>query len=193
LAQLYQLTGDVAKASAAFRQVSRYNPPYKMDFNAKINAAGMFSGEGDPEKLKKGLRKMLRDEKNLEFRDQIYFALANIFYKQGDYEQAIENYRKSVSSSVDNDYQLALSSVTLADIYFKGQKYSDAQAYYDSAMLVIDEEYPNFQILNDRYHSLTRLVENLTVVEVQDSLQKVARMPEAERNALINKWIENLK
>jgi predicted Zn-dependent protease len=193
LAQLFQQVGDITKASAAFRQVSRYNPPFKMDFNARINAAGMFSGEGDPEKLKKGLRKMLRDEKNLEFRDQIYFALANIYFKQGDPEQAIENYRKSVSSSVDNNYQRALSSITLADIYFKGQKYRDAQAYYDSAMLVINEEYPNYDILNDRYNSLSRLVENLTVVEVQDSLQKLAGMPEAERNTLINKWIDNLK
>jgi tetratricopeptide (TPR) repeat protein len=189
LAQLYQETGDHAKASAAFRKVRRYNPPYKMDFNARINAAGMFSGEGDPEKLKKDLRKMLRDEKNLEFRDQIYFALANIFYKQGENELAIENYRKSVSSSVDNNYQRALSSVTLADIFFKGQKYKEAQMYYDSALMVINEEYPNYQKLNDRFNSLTRLVENLTVVEVQDSLQKLAAMPEAERNALINTWI----
>jgi predicted Zn-dependent protease len=193
IAQLYQQTGDEAKATAAFRQVSRYNPPFKMDFNARINAAGMFSGEGDPEKLKKGLRKMLKDEKNLEFRDQIYFALANIYFREGEFEQAIENYRKSVSSSVDNDYQLALSSITLADIYFKGQKYKDARSYYDSAMLVINEEYPGYGKINDRYTSLSRLVENLTMVEVQDSLQNLAKMSETERNALINKWIADLK
>jgi lipopolysaccharide biosynthesis regulator YciM len=193
LAQLYLQTGDNAKASEAFRRVSRYNPPFKMDFNARINAAGMFSGEGDPEKLKKDLRKMLRDEKNLEFRDQIYFALGNIFFKQGETDQAIENYRKSVSSSVDNNYQRALSSVTLADIYFKSQKYRDSHAYYDSAMMVINEEYPDYDKLNDRFISLTRLVDNLTTVEVQDSLQKLAKMPEAERNSLISKWIADLK
>ncbi len=193
IAQLYQQTGEEAKASAAYRQVSRYNQPFKMDFNARINAAGMFSGQGDPEKLKKGLRKMLRDDKNLEFRDEIYFALANIFYREGDNEQAIENYQKSVASSVDNDYQLALSSVTLADIFFKGKKYRDARNYYDSAMMVISEEYPGFDKINDRYTSLSRLVDNLTTVEVQDSLQKLAKMPESERNTLINKWIADLK
>jgi tetratricopeptide (TPR) repeat protein len=193
LAQLYQETGDNAKATQAFQRVRRYNPPYKMDFNARINAAGLFSGQGDPEKLKKDLAKMIRDEKNLEFLDQIYFALANIYYKEGEREQAIKNYRKSVSSSVNNNYQRALSSVTLADIYFKDQEYKNAQAYYDSAMMVVDEEYPNYEKLNQRYSSLSRLVENLTTVEVQDSLQRLAKMPEADRNTLINKWISELK
>ncbi len=189
LAQLYRENGDEEKARVAFLKVRRFNPPYKMAFNAWINAAGIFSGKGDPEKLKKELRKMLRDEKNLEFRDQIHFALANILYREGNREQAIENYRKSVSSSIDNTYQLALSSITLADIYFEEPNYREAQAYYDSAMIVIGEEYPDYTKLNDRFKSLTRLVENLTTVEVQDSLQKLALMPEKERDALIDKWI----
>ncbi len=193
LAQLYQETGNAAKATEAFRKVRKYNPPFKMDFNARINAAGMFTGQGDPEKLKKELRKMLRDEKNLEFRDQIYFALANLYFKEGDQQQAVENYRKSVSSSVDNTHQLALSSVTLADLYFKEQNYKEAQAYYDTAIMVIDEDYPGYNVLDQRHASLTRLVENLTVVEVQDSLQKLAGMPENERNSLIDKWIAQEK
>ena len=189
VAQLYRETGNEEKARNAFLAVRKFNPPFKMAFNAWINAAGIFSGQGDPEKTKKELRKMLRDEKNVEFRDQIYFALANILYKEGDRKAAIENYRKSVSSSVDNTYQLALSSITLADIYFEEPDYREAQAYYDSAMIVIGEEYPDYDKLNERYKSLTRLVENLTTIEVQDSLQKLALMPEKEREALIDKWI----
>ena len=189
LAQLYRETGNEEKAREAFMTVRKFNPPYKMAFNAWINAAGIFSGQGDPEKLKKELHKMLRDEKNLEFRDQIYFALANILFREGSREEAIGNYRKSVSSSIDNNYQLALSSITLADIYFEEPDYLEARAYYDSAMMVVGEEYPDYDKLNQRYRSLSRLVENLTTVEVQDSLQKLALMPEKDRDALIDKWI----
>jgi len=64
------------------------NPPYKMAFNAHINAAGTFSGIGDAEKLKKELRKMLRDKKNLEFQDQIYFAMGNILMEGRNKKQA---------------------------------------------------------------------------------------------------------
>ena len=189
LAQLYRETGNLSKASEAFLAVPKYNPPYKMAFNARINAAGLYTGETSAEELKKDLNKMLRDEKNLEFRDQIYFALANIYFREGNSTQAIENYKKSVATSVDNDYQRTQSSLTLAEIYFQDKKYRESQAYYDTAMMAMDKAYPGYQEINIRYNGLTRLVENLETVEVQDSLQNLARMSESERNALIDKWI----
>jgi tetratricopeptide (TPR) repeat protein len=97
LAQLYRETGNINQAADAFMAVTKLNPPYKMAFNARINAAGLYSGLGQSDKLKKDLNKMLRDEKNLEFRDQIYFALGNIYFKEGNTTQAIDNFAKSVA------------------------------------------------------------------------------------------------
>ncbi|MFW6290461.1 MAG: tetratricopeptide repeat protein, partial [Mariniphaga sp.] len=184
-AQLYEELGQPMQAAAAYKKVNRMNPDYRMAFNAKIKAAGAFSGEGDAEKAKKELRKMLRDKKNVEFRDQIYYALGNIFYKEGNRDVAINNYRSSVASSFNNQFQRALSAVTLAEIYFNQQNYRNAQAYYDSAMIIIDDSYPDYQNLSERYRSLTNLVENILIVEREDSLQRVAGMPETEREALI--------
>lgn len=190
LAQLYRETGNSPRAIESFEEVTRFNPSYIMAFNARINAVSLAAGQGDAEELKKDLTRMLRDEKNLEFRDQIYFALANIWFLEGNTTQAIDHYRKSVSTSTSNDFQRALSSVTLADIYFEERNYRESQAYYDTAMMVMDQGYPNYNTISIRYNGLTRLVENLVVVEVQDSLQKLALMPETQRNALIAKWIE---
>lgn len=189
LAQWYQETGNAEKASQVFRDIARKNPPYKMAFNARINAAGTFTGTGDIEKLKKELRKMLRDKKNLEFRDQIYFAMGNISMKEGKKDQAKEQYTKSASMSVDNLYQRALSCLTLAQIYFEEPEYKKAQSYYDSAMVVIDEKYPNYKQISDRHKSLTRLTDNIYAVEREDSLQRIAQMDEPSRNKLIDKWI----
>jgi len=166
------------------------NADYRMAFNAMINAAGVFSGEGDAEQLKKELRKMLRDKKNVEFRDQIYYALGNLFMKEGEKETAIENYRKSVANSFQNQYQRALSAITLGDIYFQDLNYEGAQAYYDSAMIIIDNTYPNYDSLSEKYNSLTNLVDNLLTVQREDSLQQVAQMPENEREALISNLIK---
>jgi len=190
LAQWYKETGNPEKSSQIFREISRMNPPYKMAFNARINAAGTFTGIGDVEKLKKELRKMLRDKKNLEFRDQIYFAMGNISMKEGNKEAAVDEYKKSASMSVDNMYQRALSCLTLAQIYFDELEYKKSQSYYDSAMVVIDDKYPNFQQISDRYKSLTRLTDNIYTVEREDSLQRIALMDEPSRNALIDKWIK---
>jgi tetratricopeptide (TPR) repeat protein len=184
-AQLYKEIDKPMLAAEAYRKVTRMNPDYRMAFNARINAAGVFSGEGDADRSKKTLRKMLNDKKNVEFRDQIYFAMGNIFFREGNRDVTIENYRKSVASSYNNQFQRALSSVTLADIYFEEKNYRGAQAYYDSAMIIIDNNYPGYQALAAKYRSLTNLVDNVLTVQREDSLQRIARMPENERELLI--------
>ncbi|NQU86173.1 MAG: hypothetical protein HQ541_10475, partial [Mariniphaga sp.] len=189
LAQLYEEIGNPTMASQAYAGVAKFNPPYDMAFNAKIKAAGVFTGEGDIEKIRKQLFKMLKDEKNFEYRDQIYYALGNIDFRVGDRNEAINNYRSSVASSITNSFQLAQSAITLAGLYFEDFNYRNAQAYYDTAMIVIDDNYPNFEDISARYNSLTRLVDNIFMVEREDSLQKVALMDEPDRNSLIDKLI----
>jgi len=193
LAQLYEETGDAFLASETYREVARMNPPYKMAFNARINAAEVFTGQGNAEKLKKELRQMLRDRKNVEFRDQIYFALANISKNEGNAELAKDLYIKSAATSLMNMHQRALSCLTLADLYFDEPDYMKSKAYYDSAMVVIDEKYPGYNDITERHLDLIRLVENITTVEKEDSLQRIAAMSEPERNALIDQWIRKAK
>jgi tetratricopeptide (TPR) repeat protein len=190
LAQWYQQTGNPEKASQTFREIGRMNPPYKMAFNAHISAAGTFTGTGDADQLRKELRKMLRDKKNIEYRDQIYFAMGNISMKEGNKTQAKEEYTHSASLSSDNLYQRALSCLTLAQIYFDEPEYKNAQSYYDSAMVVIDDKYPNYPQISERHKSLTRLTDNIYAVEREDSLQRIALMDEPTRNAMIDKWIQ---
>ncbi|SHJ45698.1 Tetratricopeptide repeat-containing protein [Tangfeifania diversioriginum] len=184
-AQLYEEVGKPLLAAEAYEAVTKMNPDYKMAFNAKVNAAGTFSGEGNLEENKKELRKMLRDKKNVEFRDQIYYALGNIQLTEGNRDEAIDSYRSSVATSFNNQFQRAQSAITLADLYFEDLKYREAQAYYDSAMIIIDETYPNYNSLQSKYRSLTNLTDNLMTVEREDSLQQIAQMPEMERESLI--------
>ncbi len=190
VAQLYQELDMPEEASAAYRAVTKMSPEYNMAFNAKINAAGVFSGKGDTEKVKKDLEKMLRDNKNFDFRDQIYYALGNIYFNEGNRDIAKDNYKKSVAASYQNQFQRALSAITLADIYFEDLEYRNAQAYYDSAMIIIDEDYPNYDVLSRTYKGLTNLVDNLVTVEREDSLQRIALMPEKEREALISQLMK---
>ena len=190
IAQLYQELGQNAQASEAFRAVIKMNPNYTMAFNARINSAGVFSGEGNTEDLKKELNKMLRDKKNADFRDQIYYALGNVHFREGSRDLAEEDYKMSVATSFNNQYQRALSAITLANLFYEDLNYRGSQSYYDSAMIIIDENYPDFKNVEARYRNLTNLVDNLLMVERQDSLQKIALMPEAQREALITQMME---
>ena len=190
IAQLYQEMGQNENALQAFKDVLHMNPDYTMAFNAKINSAGVFSGEGNADDLRKELNKMLRDKKNLDFRDQIYYALGNLDLKQGLRDDAKEDYKNSVAASFKNQYQRALSAITLANLHFDDLNYRGAQNYYDSAMIIIDETYPDYKNVEARYNNLTKLVDNLLTVEREDSLQKVAQMPAAEREALIARLMQ---
>jgi hypothetical protein len=68
-----------------------------------------------------------------------------------------------------------------------------AQAYYDSTMLNIDPDYPNIETIKVRAESLGRLVSNLNTISREDSLLQIAKLPDNERFAIIDKIINDLR
>jgi tetratricopeptide (TPR) repeat protein len=194
LAQIYQKEEEYYRASEYYREVIKRNPPYEMAFNAAINLAQSYDARYDESSkdIVKNLQKMLKEDKNIEYQDQIYYALADISFKDSLDSLAIKYLRLSVASSVSNDYQKAKSALKLGDIYFQVPEYQLAQAYYDTAVQVLPDDYPNKEAIELRTTYLTELVENLIVVIEQDSLQKLAAMNEEDRNTIIDKLIEKV-
>ena len=194
LGQLYEEVGEKTLAEKRYKQVTRYNPPYEMAFNARVSMAGVYElGSDNSEDLKKLLNKMLRDSKNKEYKDQIYFALGNIAFQEGDRDLAIEYYRLSVSTSVQNQYQKGFSSLTLADIYYEEPDYLNSAAYYDSAVTFLDKDFPGYTGLRSRSASLSTLVFNYNTYILQDSLQMLAALPEDQRLVIIDGIIEDVR
>lgn len=191
LSQLYLKEGQEGQAMSALKKAIRFNFNYEMVFNAKINMALAYQ-EGDAT-VEKKLKKMLRDVKNNDYQDRIYYALGNIEEKRGNEAGAIDLYWKSVRASVENDNQQALSFCKLGDYYFKERDYSQAQACYDSCMFLMDSRYEDYDKLKSLLTDLTELVTNLQTIQVQDSLQRLAALPESERNQIIDEKIEAIK
>jgi len=194
LGQLYQQMGNFAKAMEKYNQVIRMNPPYEMTFNARINMANVFEkGRGNADNIRERLFKLLADEKNVDYRDQIYYAIGNLYLNEGDKDKAIEYYKLSVASGSDNTRQKAKSYLAIADLYYKDRNYLMAQAYYDSSLTLIDEKFPDYDVINSRARSLTMLAKSLQRIAFEDSVQFVARMSENERNMFIDQIIANVK
>ncbi len=190
LAQLYQKQGQLKKASRYFAEVIKLNPPYEMAFSAKINEARCFDvSSGSTADLKKRLRKMLNDDKNIEYRDQIYYAMAEIADKEKDRERAIDYLHSSIATSTTNTYQKGMSSLKLGDIYLQLPDFKGAQAYYDTAVGLLNPEYPDYDDIVIKSKSLTGLVNDMRTIEREDSLQKIAKLDEAARS----KFLENLE
>jgi tetratricopeptide (TPR) repeat protein len=186
LAQLYEKTGDGARATAFYRNVVNMNPPYEVEFNARINIAGVFDvNSGNPREIRKELEKMLNDSKNKDYQDQIYFALGNISMKEGKEAEALGYFRKSAIAKSQNQNQKGRSYLALAGYYFKKPDYMKAGTYYDSAVYFLNQKYPDYLLIKTKSQNLNALVSQLKIIQREDSLQKVARMTETERNALI--------
>ncbi|MEN8201210.1 MAG: tetratricopeptide repeat protein [Bacteroidota bacterium] len=194
LAQLYEKTGQNELALEKYKRVTRYNPTYEMAFNARVSMAEVYeAGSASSEDLKKLLNKMLRDSKNREYKDQIYFALGNIAMEEGDREKAIEYYQLSVSTSFQNRYQKGFSSLTLAEMYYEEPDYLLSAAYYDSAVTFLNKDYPGYSGLQNLSASLSGLVYNVSVYELEDSVQMLAALPEESRLAIIDGIIEQVR
>ena len=190
LAQLYEKTGDGARATSLYRDVVNMNPPYDVEFNARINIAGVFDvNSGNPQEIKRELEKMLNDSKNKEYQDQILFALGNVLMKEGMESEALGYYRKSAIAKSQNQNQKGRSYLALAGYYLKKPDYMKAGTYYDSTVFFLDQKYPDYLVIKTKSQNLNALVSQLTIIQREDSLQRVARLSEPERNALISSII----
>lgn len=192
-AQLMEKKGSLKEASDYYEQVIKMNPSYEMAFNAKIKRAMLFTGGKSAKSIKAELLQMLKDNKNNEYQDQIYFALGELEMKNKNVSQAIEYYQLSAKKSISNTNQKALTFLALANIFFDRAEYTESQAYFDSAVVSLDPEFPGYVELSRKNQYLSKLVKNLKEVELQDSLQMVAAMSETKRNQFIQNIINNLK
>jgi tetratricopeptide (TPR) repeat protein len=190
LAQLYQKTGDNQEAFSTFTKVIKMNPPFEMDFNARINRAQLTVG--NIESVRKDLRNMLKNSNNKDYIDQIYYALGNTYFQRGDTAKAIENFKLSISKSTRNGLDKGLTLITLGDIYYKKRNYVAAQPCYDEAGKIISNENEDYGRVTRLGETLSELVTQNDVVVLQDSLQRLSLLPESKRIEVVNKIIEKL-
>lgn len=187
LAQLKEKENNLKDAYKYYEEAAKRNSNYEMEFNARINMAKCYSGgKGSNKEIFKLLNKMLKDEKNKEYRDQIYYAIAEVELRTGKENDAIEHYKQSSAVSVDNNYQKALSCLKLGELYFAKLEYKNAYIYYDTCMQNITEDYDNFKEIQTLTKNLSELVTYTDVIEFEDSVQKIAKMSDKERNKLID-------
>lgn len=192
LAQLYQKLGQEQEASKLYELVAKKAVFYEMEFNAKLSLAKTHQGK-DQGKIIAILEKMLKDNKNKEFKDQIYYILAQVYEKSGKEELAVKNYKLSAQTSVNNPKQRALSYLAVADYHFKKPEYIPAQMFYDSSLISLPKDYPNYESIKDKADNLTLLVKHLNTIQREDSLQRVAKLPEQDRLALIDNLIKEVE
>lgn len=189
LGDLNRMAGDYPNARKCYEQVIKMRPEYSMVFNSKINLAVVFTPGDNVEKIRHELEKLAKDPKNEPFRDQIYYALAEMEYRNENINLALVNYRRSAQYSSNNNIQKAKSYMAAAGIYFDRNDYINAGTFYDSTMAYLPKSYSDYDAVSKKAKNLSELITYIREAEHQDSLQRVAKMSDGDRSKLIQKII----
>ena len=134
LAQLYQNIGKLAEAADLYKSVIKRNPNYEMAFNAKIELSRCYDIN---EEKTQGMSvinflRCSRDDKNIQYLDQIYFELALLESKTGNMKEMEKYLRLSLEKSKGNQNQKALAFLMLGNYYYEHSNYISAKRYLDS-------------------------------------------------------------
>lgn len=191
LGQIYIDQGLNGMAYDMFAKVARSNPPYALEFASRIRQTEVYTGSNYM-KMVKQLQRMTRSDKNADFLDQVYYAIGNIYLNRADTLHALENYELAVAKSTQNGMDKAIAHIRAGDIYFAQGDYIKAQPHFSGAVAGIQKQYKDYARVAKLSSVLDELVIHAEAVHLQDSLQTIARMPEEERLAVIDKIIERV-
>ncbi len=189
LAQLYELSKENTKAIEHLNAVVKLNPSYDLVFAAQMRkASNATSGQN----LQQLFLKMLKDDKNSEYTDQIYYALAKVEKANGHDTEAINYLKESIKENKGNNRQQGYSYATLGDYEYAAKDYADAYTCYDSAAYFLGNRHKLYDSLQTKAAALKQLAENLYIIQREDSLQRIARMPSEEREQFITAQINTV-
>ncbi|WP_165155834.1 cell envelope integrity protein TolA [Parabacteroides sp. ZJ-118] len=192
LGQIYADQALDGLAYKTFGEVARSNPPYELEFASRIRQTEVFSGT-NYSKVVRMLERMAKNQKNKDYLDQVYYALGNVYLSREDTVNAIKNYQLGIDKSTLNGMDKAICQIKLGDIYFTARDYVKAQPCFSGALAGIRKEYKDYERVSKLSAILDELVVHVEAVHLQDSLQALAKLPEAERLAIIDKKIEEVK
>ena len=192
MGQIETLLGHREQAYKAYRKVVACNPPYELEFNARIAQTEVMA-EGNAKQMIGRLKRMAASDNNAEYLDQVYYAIGNIYLMQKDTLQAIAAYEKGNEKSVRNGIEKGVLLLTLGNLYWQREQFNDAQRCYGEAIGLLDKERADYEELSNRSKILDELVPYTDAIHLQDSLLELSTMPEEEMLAAIDRVIDALK
>lgn len=194
LGQLYTNYSLPDSAVMMFHKVIKQKPDPMMDFQARMQIAKLDATRegGSFEESLARLKKMARREKYIEFRDAIYYNMANIVLPK-DADMALEYLRQSLKVESSNTMQKALSFKAVADIHYGRRQYRLAKNFYDSTASVMPPEFTDSAIVNKRKRVLNDVVIRVEAIQKEDSLQRIAAMPESDRMIFLEKMAATMR
>jgi len=188
LGQVYQKLGFESEAYGFYKKCLGTNPDYEIDFYARLYMAQVteISRSRNVASARKSFRKLLKDSKNKEFRDKIYYEMGLFELKQKNINEAITEFNRSVRTGSNKQID-GEAYLRLGEIYYDTlKKYQLSQAYYDSAISSLSKDYEGYDTIKARAEILNDFVKHLNTITWQDSLIAMAALDSASLRGRID-------
>jgi hypothetical protein len=194
IAQLYELSNKHTESALYYSKAINHTTDPIMDVYARLSSVRVNKEGGDNyirENIET-LTKMARRDKYLDYRDIIYYMAAQMELERNNIDGALALLLKSTKYTTNNPAQRNKAFLQLAELSFSKRQYRQAYNFFDS----LDLSDPS---LNDpdgivtRKDISSRTANNIEIIERQDSLQRIAALPENERRELSRKMARQIR
>ncbi|HOX82015.1 MAG TPA: tetratricopeptide repeat protein [Chryseolinea sp.] len=181
IGQVYQKLGFESEAYSFYRKCLSTNPEYEVDFYARLYSAQVteISRNRNVNAARKSFRKLLKDSKNKEFKDKIYYEMGMFELKQKNINEAIgflnTSVREGTNKLIDGEAYLRLGEI----YYDTLKKYELSQAYYDSAITSLPKDFEGYASIKERQQVLNEFAKHLKTIQWQDSLLTMSTLDSA--------------
>jgi tetratricopeptide (TPR) repeat protein len=196
IAQMYSLAGKNDLAVKYYNRAINHTVDPVMEVYARLNSL-RINNSGQKESFIQNnlndLLKMAKKDKYENYRDIIYYTAAKVEMERNNPAGAIKWLKKSIETSNNNPKQKAESFLMLADLSYDTKSYVASSDYYDSTIINDLRIEADKARVNERRPALKTISTNLSKINEQDSLQRIARMPEVEREVFIRKLVKQLR
>lgn len=188
--QIYLNQKMYDKAELYFSKVMKMNTPYDIAFNSRVNLVQILSEKTSGYvRANKILKRMLRDDKNIDYYGQIYYQMGQNELKAGNNVKAVQDFNLSLRKGSNDNAQMTTTYLALGDFYYKQRDFENAGLYYDSANKKLDEKHPDYKSIAAKGLQLSELIRHLITVRREDSLLRLAADP-VLREKTIDRLIE---
>jgi len=193
-AQLFELAGNHKASEKYYVKVSSHTTDPVLDIYARLYAirVNKDGGEKTIEKNVAELIRMAKRDKYEEYRDIIYYMAAQMQLEGNNIDEAMKLLQKSTQYTSNSPSQRNKAFLQLAELSFAKKEYRQAFNFYDSLRLE-DPSLKDPEAIKARKATLGKLAVNMDIVQRQDSLQRIAALPEEERKDFVKKLVKEIR
>lgn len=195
IAQLYERSNHPDLAEKFYKRTIKHTLDPVLEVYARLNA--IRQNKSDSNAMGQSINellKMARKDRYTNYRDIIYYTAAQIELERNNITGAKALLLKATQTipASTNSNQRTQAFLLLGNLSFKEKNYRDAKRFYDS-IVTTDPIIENAEAFEKRKNILSNIVLQAEIIERQDSLQRIASLTEAEREAFIKKLVKKIR